>query len=76
VTPPLAAAGTSKPSQPPYNLLGAALGVLAGDEHLDRIAEREVGREGVVDDGAHEHRTLQRVEGARSLLASAKHGPA
>ena len=31
------------------NLLDELLGVLAADEHLERITEREVGREGVVD---------------------------
>ena len=33
------------------HLRDEALGVLATDEHLELHAEREVGREGVVDDG-------------------------
>jgi hypothetical protein len=33
-----------------------SLGVLAPDEHLELDAEREVGREGVVDDGVDDRR--------------------
>jgi hypothetical protein len=37
------------------NLLDEALGVFAADEHLERVARREVGRERVVDDGVDDH---------------------
>ena len=37
------------------HLLDEPLGVLAPDEHLELDAEREVGREGVVDDGVDDH---------------------
>ena len=37
------------------HLLDEALGVLAPDEHLELDAEREVGREGVIDDGVDDH---------------------
>jgi hypothetical protein len=32
-----------------------ALGVLVADEYLQRVTEREVGREGVVNDGVVDH---------------------
>jgi hypothetical protein len=38
------------------HLLDAALGVLAADERLDGITEREVERECVVDDGLDDQR--------------------
>ena len=37
------------------HLLDEPLSVLAADEHLELDAEREVGREGVVDDGVDDH---------------------
>ncbi len=37
------------------NLLDESLGILAPDEQLERIPKREVGREGVVDDGVDDH---------------------
>lgn len=37
------------------HLLDESLGVLATDERLERVPERELGREGVVDDGVDEH---------------------
>ena len=37
------------------NLLDEPLRVLAPDEHVERVAEREVWREGVVDDGVDDH---------------------
>ena len=37
------------------HLLDEPLGVLAADEGLDRVTEREVRREGVVNDGVNDH---------------------
>jgi len=37
------------------HLVEEPLGVLAADESLDGVTEREVGREGVVDDGVDDH---------------------
>ena len=37
------------------HFLDEPLRVLATDEHLERAAEREVGREGVVDDRVDDH---------------------
>jgi hypothetical protein len=51
------------------NAAGSALArCLAADEYLEFEAEREVGREGVVDDGVHEYR-VDAKKGSRTLSA-------
>ena len=37
------------------HLLDEPLGVLSADEHLEGVTERELWREGVVDDGVDDH---------------------
>jgi hypothetical protein len=50
------------------DLLDEALGVLAPDEHLERVSEREVGRESVVDHGIDDHEpTMTRSRAARKM---------
>ena len=44
-------ASPSRSSRPPTSRRYRPVCVLAADEHPERVAEREVGREGVVDDG-------------------------
>ena len=56
----------------PVNLLDEALRVLAADEHLELDAEREVGREGVIDHGVDDRgATLLELVGGTLVPAAA-----
>ena len=48
------------------HLLDEPLRVLAADVHVERVAQREVGREGVADDGVDDHRRCRVVARHRS----------
>ena len=50
------------------HLLDEPLGVLAADENLQRVTEREVGREGVVDDGVDDHQAASGYTGVMMTL--------
>ena len=51
-----------------------ALGVLAADVDVERVAEREVGREGLLHDGVDDHRHAPPVTGAPSSASPAEPG--
>jgi len=50
------------------DLLDEALGVLAADEHFERVTKWEAGREGVVDDGVDDHSSESTLAHADELL--------